>query len=83
MYTCVVRGRQRRLVVGEQAPRRPRKSVITLCPALTLSNLISISVVFAHGFWRAGTVSSSFRVSRVTVGQTEGGRGLSEERLNI
>lgn len=81
MNTCVVRGRQRSRVVGDRPPGsqgRASSPSVQPSPCPTASPL-----VFAHGFCRAGTMSSSFRVSRVTVGQTEAGRGLSEEGLNI
>lgn len=83
MYTCVVRGRQRRHVVGDGPPGgqgRAASPSVQPSPCPTASPLVFVS---AHGFCRAGTMSSSFRASRVTVGQTERGQGLSEEGLSI
>lgn len=81
MNTCVVRGRQRsRMVVDRPPGGQGRASSPSVQPSPCPTSSL---LVFAHGFCRAGTISSSFRVSRVTVGQTEGGRGLSEEGLYI
>lgn len=77
--TWVVRGRQGRCVVGTG----PQEAEGDCHHPLSSPHFLRLCLheVFAHGFWRAGTMSSLFGVPGATVGQTEG--TLSEEGLNI